>query len=98
MGPGSTNLSHIVRKHAGSTSQIHGLSKPKNGNVTVQIRFGGTKVQRAYKNEVYGAASRRHLEENRNEIEQELGGVTDHKQRQSIIAAHFLKEGRTGTK
>ena len=98
LGPASTNLSHIVRKHAGSTSQIHGLSKPKNGNVRVRIKFGGTPVARSYKNDVYGAAARRHLEENRSEIEQELANITDHKQRQSIIAAHFLKEGRTGTK
>ena len=66
--------------------------------MTVQIVIGGTQVARSYKNEVCGAAARRHLEENRSEIEQELMNVTDHKQRMSIIAAHFLKEGRTGTK
>ena len=60
--------------------------------------MGRLAVARSYRYEVYGAAARRHLEENRNEIEQELANVTDHKQRMSIIAAHFLKEGRTGTK
>jgi hypothetical protein len=87
-----------VRKKAGSTSQIHGLYKPKNGNVVVKIVFGGTKVKRSYENDDYAAASRTHLEENRGEIERELIGVKDHKQRQGIIAAYFLTHGRTGNK
>jgi hypothetical protein len=53
-------------------------------------------VERSYKNEEYATASRRHLEENRNEIECELQGISNHKQRQTIMASFFLTLGRTG--
>jgi hypothetical protein len=98
LGSASTNASHIVRKKATSTSQIHGLRKKTRVNITARIRFGGTQLERSYQNDEYAAACRRHLEENRGEIERELIGVADHKQRQSIIAAHFLPQGRTGNK